>query len=681
MHRDIRTTDLFKEIEETFRKANEPAFDKISGATGPAISPDGRVVAFTGTKVSGLDLKSSSRVCSVSIEGGEVTELTSGPNDDRMPRWSPDGQRISFLSDRKEKGQFLLYLLESGSLGEARPTPPVDGTIEYHHWSPDGTRILLGVAGRGADLSGGQGSGTTKKSADDLPSWLPTIDSGVSAEDWRRLALYEVEGKSTQIFTRDGLNVWEATWAGPDHVAAIVSDGDPTENGWYTAPLALIDARTGQERILYRSEWQLGVPAASTSGRRLAVIEACCSDRWLVAGDLLLVDPQSGATTRIDTAGVDVTYMVWRNEERLVYGGIRGLHTVFGEYDAVTGGTRELWESDGGCGIYFPEPVSSIALVDDDSFVVLRDGYVQYPELALVRNGQARPITSLRHAGADFLVSISGQLEEVSWRAPDGRDIQGLLVTPVGGSGPYPMVVDVHGGPVHAWQSRWGYLATTRWLASRGYAVLHPNPRGSSGRGQEFARLVRGEMGGDDTDDILSGIDAMVQRGIADPSRIGVTGGSYGGFMSSWLVTQDNRFAAAVSVAPVTDWISFHGTSNIGLWNRMFLQDGPENPAGKYSQRSPVIFSRNVKTPTLNIAGMVDRCTPFGQAVEFHTMLLEHGVESELVLYPEEGHGVRAMPAVLDYVTRTIDWFEKYMPAKSQATAHEEKIPELAGLK
>lgn len=150
-------------------------------------------------------------------------------------------------------------------------------------------------------------------------------------------------------------------------------------------------------------------------------------------------------------------------------------------------------------------------------------------------------------------------------------------------------------------------------LVSRGYAVLNPNPRGSSGRGQDFASLVVGDMGGADTDDYLSGIDALVERDVVDPDRVGLIGGSYGGFMSPWLVTQDRRFAASVPISPVTDWYSQSFTSNIGAWGNRFLDGDPERHGTRVLTRSPVLHASKVRTPCLNVAGALDNCPPPGQ--------------------------------------------------------------------
>ena len=172
-----------------------------------------------------------------------------------------------------------------------------------------------------------------------------------------------------------------------------------------------------------------------------------------------------------------------------------------------------------------------------------------------------------------------------------------------------------------------------------GYAVFLPNPRGSSGRGQEFARANLGDMGGGDFKDILAGVDALVRDGIVDDARVAITGGSYGGFMSSWAVTQTDRFAAAIPFAVVTDWTSFHYTTNIGQFDALFLQGDPDDPAGPYPKWSPVFHAHKCKTPTLILHGEDDLCTPLPQATEFYNALVEAGCEVELVVYPREGHG------------------------------------------
>jgi dipeptidyl aminopeptidase/acylaminoacyl peptidase len=264
-------------------------------------------------------------------------------------------------------------------------------------------------------------------------------------------------------------------------------------------------------------------------------------------------------------------------------------------------------------------------------------------------------------------VKAVSAVERVTWKAPDGLEIQGYLLLPQG-KAPHPLIMNIHGGPVGHHRPAWmGRRATILMLIKRGYAVFLPNPRGSAGRGQDYARGVLGDYGGADTYDNLAGLDYLVERGLADPARLGVTGGSYGGFMTSWLITQDTRFAAAVSVAPVTNHVTAYLLSNIPQFKSLFLGDVYTNPTGKFFQRSPVMHAHQARTPMLNICGALDRCTPPQEAIQFHNALRLNGVESVLLTYPEEGHGIRQYPAAIDCTARMIEWFEAHMPANPSA--------------
>ena len=418
---------------------------------------------------------------------------------------------------------------------------------------------------------------------------------------------------------------------------------------------------------LLRSDVQLGLPAGTSDGTRAAVVEAVCSDRWIVAGDLILLDLVAGTRCTVDTAGADVTAVQWIDGTRLGYIGQRHLDSVAGIADAGKGPlpetitAKELVASAQSWASWF---YPAGAFTSDGRVVVVRDDYDTPQQIAIVGTGTEQVLASLAHAGTDYIRSAAGSATNVTWSAPDGTAIEGVLCTPPG-AGPFPLVLHVHGGPIGAYQRSWTMRDyAVPLLVSRGYAVLLPNPRGSAGRGQEFAAMVVGDMGGADTHDYLSGIDAMIERGIADPARIGTMGVSYGGFMSAWLVTQDQRFKAAVAGSPVTEWYSFTFTTNIPRWGLWFLDNAdPEEIGNQVHTRSPVMHASKARTPTLLTAGAKDRCTPVGQAREFYQALISHGVDSELVIYPGEGHGVSQFPAVTDYLTRLVTWFERYMPA------------------
>lgn len=279
-----------------------------------------------------------------------------------------------------------------------------------------------------------------------------------------------------------------------------------------------------QWRTLYTPSDQIGMPAASPSGCTLALIEAVCSDRMIVAGALRLIDPGTGQVRRIDTSGVDVTHVAWRSEQQLAFVGHRAFETVIGAVDVETGVASQEWAStERTLGNWYP----SIWPLACGGCVTVGEAYDVAPEVVLIRDGSYHAILSL-DARQDR-EPARGHITPVVWQARDGREIHGWLVKPQS-DGPVPVVMDIHGGPVWTHRNRWqGRLRGTKLFTDHGIAVFYPNPRGSSARGVEFARLVAGDMGGEDTYDYLTGLDSLVESGTADPKRLGVTGISYGG--------------------------------------------------------------------------------------------------------------------------------------------------------
>jgi len=655
MQNDIRETALYREAEALYESVRQPGSGQISDATEIHVAPGGKHAVFSGGLVDKLHDAPPTRICQIELATGETRVVTYGPNADRSPRYSPDGQYIAFLSDRATKGDFQLYLLNPNT-GVARATPLVEGWVEYLHWSPDGKRILLAVAGHGADVSSHQGGVTRKQVPTDVPPWIPTIETDESFR-WRRAWIYELFTNTSHQVNAPLANIWEAAWCGNDAIVAVVSPG-PGEGLWYGARLHLIDTRTGQSRALYEPADQLGWPAASPSGNHVAVVEAVCSDRWIVAGDLKVIEASSGRVQNIDTRGVDITYTEWRSDSVLLVAGHRGFETVTGLYDLSCGAFAERWISRDitSVGRY----ISVSAFNESGDFVLIGENFTRAPEVAVVRGGEYKTARSF-NVGYAEAAKVIGAVEAVTWNAPDGLAIQGWLITP-NAKPPYPLIVNVHGGPIWQWRpSCLGRSAVPMlMLLGRGYAVLFPNPRGSSGRGQAFARRVIGDMGGAETTDHLSGIDHLVARGIVDSEQVGITGVSHGGYMSSWLIAH-RHLAAAVPVSPVNNWVTEYLLSNVPDWPRLFLKDSYCDPTGHYFERSPIMHAHKVDTPTLNICGALDRSTPPEEASQFHNALLKNGGHSVLVTYPEEGHGVRKFPAMIDLAARMVGWFEEHI--------------------
>src|SRR5215472_16281374 len=426
MRKDLRESPEYAAVAEHVRRLHEPAFGRPHQVTDIATSTDGSRVVLTGSVYDELD--GLPRTAVYEVRECTLQPLTSGGGSAKAARFAPDGSALAFLSDRAKADVFQLYLLAEAQLGEGRPAPAVPGTVEYLAWSPDGTRILLGVAGLGAEMADAQGSGTAGSVDSGLPSWYPQVEAGTPEDAWRSLWLYRPASGELAKISPDGLNVWEAAWSGPGHVLAITSE-QPGEDDWYGAVLSRIDISTGEVAELLRSDVQLGLPAGTSDGTRAAVVQAVCSDRWIVAGDLILLDLVAGTRCAVDTAGTDVTAVQWIDRTRLGYIGQRRLDSVAGIADAGKGPLPET--------VTAKELVASAqswaswvypagAFTSDGQVVVVWDDYDTPQQIAIVGTGTDRVLASLAHAGTDYLRSVAGSATNVDWSAPDGTAIEGV---------------------------------------------------------------------------------------------------------------------------------------------------------------------------------------------------------------------------------------------------------------
>ena len=622
----------------------------------PAFSPDGARVAFAAEEAFSRPGEGvASRIWIAGADGSGARQVTRGPRADTTPRWSPDGRTLAFLSDRAESGRAAVQLLEDGQ-GEARPLGDLAGSVEDVRFSADGASLLALVADPGSDRAGADSATRIGAGETDPQVTRP-------AEHWRRLYTIDVTTGETRAVGPAGLNVWELDWDGGDRVAAVVSD-DPSESGWYRARLVLIDLPSAAATTLHEPAMQIAYPALSPDGGRVAFVEGFCSDRGILAGETTVV-ATSGGDAAVLAPQIDVSCLVWRDERSLWFAGLSGLCHACGTI-ALDGSADVLWSDEASIASGW---MPTIAVAPDGGrLAAAHSAWDTAPEVRVLDPAAAAagwsPLSALNPAAP----AVAARCERLQWTSDD-LEIDGLVLTPPGPrTEPLPLIVWVHGGPTAAYGFEHPDLRQVA-MVEAGYAVLLPNPRGSAGYGQAFARANIGDMGGGDLRDILAGVDALVAAGVADDDRVAIVGTSYGGFMSAWAIGQTDRFRASVPMAAVTNWLSFHNTTNIGRFDELFLAADPYDRTGDYFTRSPVVYARRITTPTLVMHGELDLCVPLPQGRELYQALAEAGVATELVVYPREGHGWRERAHILDGTERMRAWLDRHLEARAPAAA------------
>lgn len=625
----------------------------LKSVSDAQMSPDGQAVAFVvGDSYKEKDAKTiKSQIWLVEASGGGARPFTSGPRSDILPRWSPDGRTLAFLSDRTEENKYQIHLLPAAG-GEARALTEVKGSVSAFAWSPNGRSI--------AYLMNDPETEEEKKREEEK-------DDAIEFEarpKYSRLWVIDVASRETREVTHGPIQVWEFSWsADGEHFALLVSDS-PEEWAWYQARLARVPAAGGQPATIYTTPKQLARPLWSPDGHEIAFISCIWSDRGVVAGDIYVIPAEGGEAHNL-TEGrpISATWMDWERDERsllvMAYeDGETGLYRL----ERATSELRQLWREPVGVTDRWWQQYSRSA--DGQTLAVVREEAAHPRDVWLGRLGAGERVAwhQLTHLHPQVAELALGETEVLRWHGPDGLAIQGLLIKPVSyePGRRYPLVTYVHGGPAALWGHRF-YLSPgwPQLLAAHGFAVLLPNPRGSVGWGTAFTAANQGDLGGRDWHDILAGVDACIAAGIADPERLGICGWSYGGFMTAWAVTQTDRFKAAVMGAGISDWLSFHGTSNLPTWDVQAYQADPYDPEGPFVRFSPITYVHQVKTPTLILHGEKDPYVPVGQAYQFLRALKELGVPVELVVYPREGHGILEKAHVRDQLERIVAWFEK----------------------
>ena len=656
-----------KAVEQRLRKGEKPqanqAIEDVVRALNStrqfeqvAISPDGKKVAWVESLPgkNGADTGNSA-VYVASLDGKtpprQVRAGTSASGEEGSISWSPDSHAIAFLSDVVSSGQRQLYVASANG-GAARKITNVKGFLAEPKWSPDGRQIATLFIENAPRNAG--------------PLVASSHETGVIKDSFfeQRLAIIDVAaGKPAaavrirQISPADTY-IYEYDWAPNGKSFAVTAALGNGDNNWWIAQLYTLDASTGRMKSIYKPKLQIAEPVFSPDGDSIAFIEGLMSDEGSVGGDVYRI-PVSGGEPQDLTAGVkaSASTLIWK-KNRVVFGAyaagdsaVASVNPDTREFEVLYRGPVHL--SAGGWGI-------AVSLADDgETSAVIRSSASSPPEVWAGPIGAWDQIT---HANKSVKPAW-GESKSIHWKNED-FDIQGWLVYPRNfkPSQKYPMIVYVHGGPGSAVTSAWpGSGDFSMALAASGYFVLKPNPRGSFGMGEAFTRANVRDFGYGDFRDIMAGVDEAIKTVSIDPHRLGITGWSYGGYMSMWAVTQTNRFRAAMAGAGIADWLSYYGENKIDQWMIPFFGKSVYDDPEVYAKSAPIHFVKKVKTPALILVGDSDAECPTPQSYEFWHALKSLGVETELVVYDHEGHGFIKPEHKRDRIVRTVEWFDSHL--------------------
>jgi dipeptidyl aminopeptidase/acylaminoacyl peptidase len=630
----------------------------IRGLSDVQVSSDGKRVAFVLSEPGDVAKPQEPRdtnIWVVPTDGGEPARMfAASSKNDSSPRWSPDGRYLAFLSNRgrpwkeeKEAKNHLFLMRTDG--GEAEQLTNHQGEVLALRWSPDGKMIAF--------------TERDPVTEEEQKKHKEGNDQVYVDHDYRfaRLWVLSLADRKAAQVTKQDLEVSDFAWS-PDgsELALRVSPTPRKDDVYWSSSLVVVRRLTGEiVRTLAKDPPVAGMGLRwSPDGKSVAFGQFTPN---LIANWPTVI-PAGGGDARPLLKGYPGTIrgVEWEPDSvHLVAESNERTRDHFVRIDSTTGAVTQL-------------PIET-ALPGDD-FTLSADGRtVAYAyetgdtpreAWAFTIGEKPRRLTHLHPQVAGWRL---GQVKEISWKNPkDGQTIYGVLVTPPDfkSGRTYPTIVEVHGGPEWAWWSGWlgSWHEWAQLLASHGYVVFLPNPRGSTGQGWQFAEANRNDWGGMDFQDIMSGVDYLVDQKIADRNRLGIGGWSYGGFMTSWTVTQTDRFKAAVVGAAVTNLFSFDGTTDITpKFLRNYFLDIPFRQRAAYDNHSAMTFLQNCKTPSLILHGETDERVPVSQGWEFYNGLKMLGVPAEMVVYPREHHGFKERAHQIDLLTRVLAWYDEHL--------------------
>lgn len=619
----------------------------IKRVSDPQISPSAQWAACVVTQFE--DRKLNSEIWIVSRDGEILNQLTQNPGSDFSPRWSPCEDILAFLSQRRKErdSQIYFYSLESKKEEKITDEP---SSIRDLRWSPDGKKIAFLMA-----------EPLTEEERERIERG---DDARVVDEDYRhtKLWLLDVETRKSRLLTQQQMTVWLFNWSPDNKKIAVLASPIPTAEGnEYKSHLGLIDVESGREAILSPKTNAQTSPSFSPDGKWIVYLGPV--GQFKERGIPKVIPTEGGEPTPLlQNYEGNVWDVTWHPKKNKILATLaKGTRHYFVSLDPK-GNLDFLFEMNHSIIPYWGNDWSVSAEGESVAFI---SETLSSPGEVWISNMDGKDKKQLTFFNHYLKERKLGKVEEIKWVNPrDNSSVSGITVKPAEFSPDkrYPLVVWLHGGPAYNWSlgvqvSNWAQL-----FASRGYMVFLPNFRGSSGQGMEWMMANVRNWGEGPMSDVMSGVDYLIEKECVDESRLFVGGGSYGGYLTFWIITHTERFRAAFARAGVVDLLTQYALTDEPSFMIGYFMKSPYEDPDIYRKNSPLTYASQVRTPVLIVHGERDLRVPVSQAYELYSALKHYGTTVKLVIYPREPHGIREYTHQVDVMNRVLNWFRRSVP-------------------